>query len=373
MTVERERIVSLQILRFVAAMMVALCHARYLIPTITGGAGPVWFWNGAVVGVAGVDLFFVISGFVIAMTGPFAARRPSAKVFFWRRWRRVAPVYFVISLPFIVNAWRASGLSSDELIATFLFWPAAGAKVVTPYVGVGWTLCYEMAFYSAMAIVLIGGRTRRNLAIGVSIVAVLVATRAISDAAWLRYLVNPMFLEFGLGVALAYGRRWLDGLPVMVGVVLLLAGVAAFALEAASNVGDVVGDPWLVLRGGNLWPRLALYGLPSGVIVAGALICEPRCRGRLAELFAKGGDASYAIYLTHLVAMAQVAALWLAIGAPREPFLIVTVGSAGALAAGLLVYRLIEQPILRDLKRLRPIRPPWRPAVVAAAEPGAPV
>src|SRR5258708_7172997 len=146
MAAPRERIVSLQILRFVAAMMVALCHARYLIPLLTGSRGPVWFWNGAVVGVAGVDLFFVISGFVIAITGPFAEPRPTGALFFWRRWRRVAPVYFVISLPFIVNAWRASGLSSDELIATFLFWPAAGAKIFPPYGGVCRKLLQQMAF-----------------------------------------------------------------------------------------------------------------------------------------------------------------------------------------------------------------------------------
>ena len=364
MTAERERIVSLQILRFIAAMMVALCHARYLIPTITGGAGPAWFWNGAVVGVAGVDLFFVISGFVIAMTGPLASPRPSGALFFWRRWRRVAPVYFVISLPFIVNAWRASGLSADRLVATFLFWPAAGAKVVTPYVGVGWTLCYEMAFYSAMALVLVGGRTKRNLIIGAGFIGALIALRLISDAVWLRYLVNPMFLEFGAGVLLAYSRRWLAALPTIVGTALLATGLSAFGLEAAANVGDVIGDPWLVLGGGNLWSRLALYGLPSAAIVAGALICEPWCKGRLAELFAKGGDASYALYLTHPVAMAQVAALWLAIGAPREPFLIITAGLASALAVGLLVYRVIERPILRDLKRLSIAWPPWRPVAV---------
>jgi exopolysaccharide production protein ExoZ len=364
MTVERERIVSLQILRFVAAMMVALCHARYLIPLLTGSRGPAWFWNGAVVGVAGVDLFFVISGFVIAMTGPLASPRPSGALFFWRRWRRVAPVYFVISLPFIVNAWRASGLSSDELIATFLFWPAAGAKIVTPYVGVGWTLCYEMAFYTAVALMLVGGRTKRNLIAGAGVIAGLIALRLMNDAAWLRYLVNPMFLEFGAGVALAYSRRWLASLPTMVGAVLLSAGLGAFLIEAASNVGDVIGDPWLVLRGGNLWSRLALYGLPAGAIVAGAVICERQVRGRVADLFAKGGDASYTMYLTHSVAMAQVAALWLAVKGPGEPFLVVAAGLLAALAVGLLVHRVIERPILRDLKRLSLAWPPWRPAVV---------
>src|SRR5258708_38338847 len=104
MAAPRERIVSLQILRFVAAMMVALCHARYLIPLLTGSRGPVWFWNGSAVGVAGVDLFFVISRFVFAITGPFAEPRPTGELIFVRRGLRSAPSPFVSSPPVFSSA-----------------------------------------------------------------------------------------------------------------------------------------------------------------------------------------------------------------------------------------------------------------------------
>lgn len=364
MTAERERIVSLQILRFIAAMMVVVSHGRYL-PLVIGSTSPPWFWNGAVMGVAGVDIFFVLSGFVIAMTGPLATPRPSGALFFWRRWRRVAPVYFVISLPFVVLAAGSGGLSFDRLAATFLFWPAAGAKATMPYLGLGWTLCYEMAFYSFVALVLVGGRLGRNLWLGGAVIAGLVIARMLGDAAWLRWLANPMFLEFAAGVALARLRRPIAALGARLGVPLILAGAAAFAVEFGIGVGEIIGDPWLVLNGGGLWPRLLLYGVPAAVIVAGAVAVEPWAHGRLAAVLAIGGDASYAIYLTHPLAMQQLGLVWRTLHGPRWPLALVAAGAVSALVGGLLTWWVIERPILRDLKRLSLAWPPWRAAAVA--------
>lgn len=364
MTAERERIVSLQILRFIAAMMVVVSHGRY-VPLVIGSTSPTWFWNGAVMGVAGVDIFFVLSGFVIAMTGPLAVPRPSGALFFWRRWRRVAPVYFVISLPFVVLAARSRGLAFDRLAATFLFWPVAGAKVTMPYLGLGWTLCYEMAFYSFVALMLTGGRMRRNLWLGGAAIGALVLARLLSDAAWLRYLVNPMFLEFGAGVLLANLRRPIAALGARLGGLFILAAVGAFAAEFAFGVGEVIGGPLLVLNGGDLWPRLMLYGVPAAVIVAGAVAFEPWAHGRAARVLAIGGDASYAIYLTHPLAMQQLGLAWRTLHGPRWPLALVAAGAVSALAGGLLTWQVIERPILRDLKRLSLAWPPWRAAAVA--------
>lgn len=156
MTAERERLVSLQILRFVAAMMVVVFHTRFLVDQLPASSARAFFHSVAGIGPAGVDIFFVLSGFVIAMTGPLASPRPSGALFLWRRWRRVAPVYFIISLPEVVNAWRSGGLSADRLAATFLFWPATGSGVAYPYLEPGWTLCFEMVFYLTVSLVLVG-------------------------------------------------------------------------------------------------------------------------------------------------------------------------------------------------------------------------
>ena len=75
-------------------------------------------------------------------------------------------------------------------------------------------------------------------------------------------------------------------------------------------------------------------------------------------MLAKGGDASYAIYLTNLIAMDLVVRCWRVAGAPADAALVAPVGVATALAAGLVTYHLVERPILRDLKRVT--WPPWR-------------
>ncbi|HEY1448900.1 MAG TPA: acyltransferase family protein [Caulobacteraceae bacterium] len=94
----QERIVSLQILRFVAAMMVVFAHSAFLAEAVTGHAGVLAPGYAAQVGTAGVDIFFVISGFVIALTGLFARPQPSGAKFFWRRWSRVAPMFYLVTL-----------------------------------------------------------------------------------------------------------------------------------------------------------------------------------------------------------------------------------------------------------------------------------
>ncbi len=164
MAAESNRIVSLQILRFIAAAMVTVLHTRYLDHALTGAPyGGSWF-DAAGIGDAGVDIFFVLSGFVIATTGPLAQPQPSGALFFWRRWRRVAPVYFIISVPIIVNSLRISPFAPHRLAATLLFWPVSAAGPVYPYLEPGWTLCFEMAFYTLVALALAGGVLRRNLA-----------------------------------------------------------------------------------------------------------------------------------------------------------------------------------------------------------------
>jgi exopolysaccharide production protein ExoZ len=342
----RERIVSLQILRGVAASMVAACHAPLAFMALGPGL-PAEMG----VGAAGVDIFFVLSGFVITITGPMATPRPGGALFFWRRWRRVAPVYFLVSLPYLAAAWRHGQVTGAKLAASFLFWPVAGAHAVTPLLEPGWTLCFEMAFYSAVALVLAGGRLRRNLAIGGVIIGPMVLARALVGGDVLGFLANPIFLEFGAGVILANVWRQIARWPAWVGLMLLVLGFSAFGVEAFLGLGRA-GDEFAALAGTALALRLILWGLPAVIVVAGALICERFCASRLALALAVGGDASYAIYLVHLGARDTAMGLWHIAGLPLAPGPMIAASVMSAIVLGLLVHRFVETPILRDLKRL---------------------
>jgi exopolysaccharide production protein ExoZ len=328
-------------------------HTRYLDHALTGAPyGGSWF-DAAGIGDAGVDIFFVLSGFVIATTGPLAQPQPSGALFFWRRWRRVAPIYFIISVPIIVNSLRISPFAPHRLAATLLFWPVSAAGPVYPYLEPGWTLCFEMAFYTLVALALAGGVLRRNLCLLAIASAGLVAWRVFSPASWLSFLVNPMFLEFALGVALARWQAALGRVGVRLGLGLLAIGAGAYMLEVLLGVGDV-DQPLRIMAGLDAWRRLLCLGAPGAAIVAGAVACERLCRGRFAGFMAALGDASYSIYLTNLIAMDVAVRLWRALNAPL--LLLAPAALVLAIGVGVLVYRIVERPILRDLKRLRPIR-----------------
>src|SRR6476660_3057965 len=90
---------SLQILRFIAALMIVCVHASYIPIHVTGSNGSIPQVL-ATVGLSGVDIFFVISGVIITKV----ARGRSASEFIWSRVRRIVPMYFICTIPFLAMA-----------------------------------------------------------------------------------------------------------------------------------------------------------------------------------------------------------------------------------------------------------------------------
>ncbi|MDB5937705.1 MAG: acyltransferase, partial [Polaromonas sp.] len=156
-----KQFIGVQILRFVAAMLVVVMHITEAISVRITGAGPDHYWSA---GAIGVDIFFVISGFVMAMS---TARLPAgnqtnwqaAWIFMKRRLLRIAPLYWfytllkaalVLILPSL--ALRSS-IDMQHLLASMLFIPALSPwGLVQPTLPVGWTLNFEMLFYVVFAI-----------------------------------------------------------------------------------------------------------------------------------------------------------------------------------------------------------------------------
>jgi exopolysaccharide production protein ExoZ len=345
-----QRIVSLQALRFVAAAMVVTYHSGCAATT-----QPPAFCSTTLIsniGAAGVDIFFVLSGFVITLTGPLAEPRPSGVQFFWRRWSRVAPLFYLLSLPLIAHAFIKGELNTPQTLATFLFWPAAGTQIVTPYLQAGWTLCFEMVFYTTVSLALVGGRLRAHLLVLAAVIVLLAAARLFSGWIPLRFLANPLFVEFAFGVAFA--RLWprLRKAPVWLGVVLIALGVAVFAVEAAVGVGDAL-LVLATLRGTNALLRVGLFGLPGALMVAGACICEQAARGALVRVAAWLGDASYSIYLVQSMTVPTLAAAWTRLHMPGAPILEAAILFGVSIALGAGCYRFIERPVMMDLRRVR--------------------
>ncbi|HKP77701.1 MAG TPA: acyltransferase [Phenylobacterium sp.] len=327
---------SLQVLRFWAALAVVHLHAVQRAMEATGEPGVLGF-AGAVIGRAGVDVFFVLSGVIITLT----ARGLTPGEFAWKRVRRIAPLYLLLSAPWIV-LWMAAGpVDARELTASVTLWPAFD-RMAAPLLPVGWTLCFEALFYAAVTLIL----WRRWL---VAPLLALWATAAIVGVVPVfQFLGNPIILEFLAGVALAFAPRWR---PL---VWALPAGVAAILVGAALQ-WPPTGSALAFLRGDEAWVRLATLGVPAALIVAGALQLRAR-PGVMAYL----GDASYALYLVHpLVLLAIPVALKLT-GARVPPDVLIVTGMALSVVAAWRIHEAVEKPILAHLSR-RAIAPRLTP------------
>lgn len=338
-----ERFYGVQALRFAAATAVVVTHAvdlagtRLGLETVLAGGTLENF------GAVGVDVFFVISGFIIATTTQGQTGVGAAGAFLWRRFRRVAPIYWLLSLPILIGMARGGTLSPDVAVATFLFWPFSGLEMTFPALGPGWTLCFEMLFYAGFGLAIAGGRRVGWGLVGTY--AAMLAVGLVVAAPVLRLWGAPIILEFLLGVGIAWVWRLA---PRRLGLWAVGLAVLGFGLGLAFGYGGIdnvraLNDPWNGLR------RAAVWGLPSAMLVFGVVRMErtDRAPGRLARAAAFMGDASYSIYLVHVLVIRALGRMFESgmVALPGDAVVALTV--IASLAAGAVVHVWVEQPLLK--------------------------
>ena len=338
-----ERFYGVQGLRFAAATAVVVAHALDLAGTRLGLETALVGGTLENFGAVGVDVFFVISGFIIATTTRGQAGVGAAGAFMWRRFRRVAPIYWLLSLPILIGMARGGTLSPDVAAATFLFWPFSGLEMTFPALGPGWTLCFEMLFYAGFGLAMVGGRR-----VGWGLVAAYAAMLAaglVVAAPVLRFLGAPIILEFLLGVGIASVWRAAPRGTGPWAVGLALAGFGLGLVVGYGGIDDVraLNDPWNGLR------RVVIWGLPSALLVFGVVRMErtDAAPGRLERAAAFMGDASYSIYLVHVLVIRALGRLFESgmVAAPGDAVVVLTV--VASLAAGVVVHLAVERPVLR--------------------------
>jgi peptidoglycan/LPS O-acetylase OafA/YrhL len=364
------RLDGVQILRAVAAVMVVLLHAELLLALQAEARGLAMPRFAALPLGAGVDLFFVISGFIIVYASePLFGAPGGAARFLKRRLLRIVPLYwFALTLRLVVllaaaAAGQAAAPSLADVATSYLFIPfdtrGFGPDYPFPILDLGWTLNYEMAFYLVFAgAMMLAARAMKASApaaalreraalAAVSILAVGVLLAWLRPPAFdpLRFWLRPIVLEFAAGIGLALLFRRGVRLGVAGGVLLCGLGVGVWATIDLSGF-DASSAP-----GNYGWARTLIWGGGAVLIVAGLVLGGLRFDQAIARRIARIGDASYALYLLHpfvfLAAKAVLPRLPLSAGLLWPLTLLLVAVSIAATEA---FHRSVERPVLRWLQ-----------------------
>jgi exopolysaccharide production protein ExoZ len=322
-----ERTAPIEALRAVAALAVAAFHFQLDLAR----ALPQTHLPDLIRGAAGVDVFFVISGFVIARSAAAATPDHGAGHFAARRLIRIVPLYWSVTLLYLVLAAmlpdRGNTFTLPMVLASFAFIPYPRADgFMQPVIGQGWSLNYEMLFYAIYAVAIAMSRRHASwIAIG----------------ALVEFWTSSIMLEFAAGIVLAelYARGW------RLSRRLALAGVAAavaFFLFAPI-------PPTEFNAGRVLW-----LGLPSLLLVA-SLALTDRPLIPVWRWVILLGAASYAMYLLHSLPNRAVIAVMFRLGLDAGNMLVFTttlaVALAGTVALSVIVYTFFERPVMRRLQK----------------------
>lgn len=280
-------------MRAIAALSVVAGHAMYEATSLNGARsfGRVLegeFW------MAGVDLFFILSGFIMMWTfGQRFGQAGAAQEFLVRRIIRIVPPYWfftaliILAILVFADHVKTTSFTPAHAILSFLFIPhLAPQGGVHPILLHGWTLVYEMFFYVAFALALLLPRKEGLIALAglfFSLNALAIYT-GILPMGLSSFLADPIMFEFLLGIAFFFLQR--DGKLSTDRLVLILAACCAAGVVAYAT-------------GSWSQNRFFYFGLPAFACFAIGYYLLTGVQGRMWMLLILIGEASYALYLSH--------------------------------------------------------------------------
>lgn len=294
----RKKINSIQLLRGFAAIAVVLHHiAGHLKVT-----RHLYLFNDyARIGFAGVDLFFVISGFIIHFTSKSYLNNPNKLGEYWKkRIVRVYPIYWIITLciflsQFILPKLNQSaalniGYPMEEWTAylkTFMLFPIHFA--INP---VSWTLSFEMFFYFMFSLLIISKRLW------------FIPACVLLFSCWHTFIEQYQHQHFGYNYynffLSSYNIEFFLGYLLFIvydkNLITFSTRQAYFGVLFSMSVVAIFGYDVI---DGDYYKRFLTFGLSSVVLLYSLLQLESQQKLRIHSFWISLGDASYVIYLIH--------------------------------------------------------------------------
>jgi exopolysaccharide production protein ExoZ len=342
---------ALQLLRAVAVMLVIWCHAGQVLHNAHSHRLPD-------LGVFGVDLFFVISGFILSLTvlkEKTPPGLPAMRDFMKRRFLRIYPIYWVICLATVARLAISHHLFDHDWIASVFLLPSFHYPGQTFLIGYSWTMNFEIFFYFLLGLVLV-----KTIKWAVPVlIFLLVSSTALGSILGIRHpiiilVANPVLLEFVFGalIALLYARL---GRHRLAGIFAAAIGCIATFYLAAQNLPSIANGEQMILVDNGSFARVATWGICAALIVGGTVFWSPSMKNALGKCFVLLGNASYSTYLASGLFLEYSHRLYFRLHPPP----LLSIGSCVLfqssmvlfiVVGGYAVYSFLEKPLLRSLQ-----------------------
>lgn len=323
---------GVQALRFVAALMVVVTHSTLYVSERLNPSLGVW---GA--GASGVEIFFVISGFVMVATSHSYLDAGGWLKFAKRRIVRIVPMYWIatsikaaISIV-SVNLVLHSQFAPDAALKSLFFIPYQNELGrVEPLLGVGWTLNFEMMFYLLFTIALALRANPVKLIGPILILAAVLWPFSPKDMPAVSFYLSPIVLNFLSGMIIA---QWAMRNPVCRPMLALPAAVIGFTILVGREAVPLFSTP------------IALW-IGATALIAAVVNLEPILKNIIPRWLVTLGAASYALYLFHPLIAPAVPTALKQIGVV-QPLLAVSICIIVAVLCSLLIFFYLEKPLTR--------------------------
>jgi len=354
----RHTLWTVQMMRAAAALMVVIGHSQSTVEAIKRHAGGEFVRSTILPWGASIDLFFVISGFIMVYASRRLFGQPGATgEFLKRRLARVVPLYWIVTTLFLALLLAATLKGGDRfpslaaIAASYVFLPfdTLTPGHTFPVFDLGWTLNYEMFFYAMFGIAVMLPRRRAVAAVAAMLLIVVAAGSAIPEGqVALHFWTRPIIIDFGLGMGVGLASAEGVRLPRTLRLVLALTALALLVLDPTRLFQGALGTTVA-----NGWPRVVFAGIPATALLAAATLGpEPRLRAPLVP-FMHIGDASYSLYLLHPVALIVLEKLAQKLPAVRllPGAVLVPITVLAAIALALAAFRWGERPMTARIAR----------------------
>ena len=345
------KINSIQLLRAVAVLLVVHCH---ILDMQQGNPLQRRFFYLQNFGAVGVDIFFVISGFIITVISRTYLPGKQGGYFFVKRMLRVVPLYWLVSFLITGYTYFRHGklFAMASIIKTISFFPFFGKSATAfPVIYQGWTLSFELSFYSITAIALATGSKKYMLMI-VLFFCCFIGLNYVFDnqVIFINFFGNGIMLEFLMGVLV--GLLFLSDLRLkpFISNIVTLAGIGGLAASLVMGYG-MISEATYTFYGSLSLARSVIWGIPSALLVAGLVMKEKWRPLHIHPFWIAIGNASFSVYLTHVFFIQPLYLRWQSWGLQGkiQPDIQIFISMAIAVAGGYLFYRLVELPLLRRL------------------------